>query len=51
MMNSAYKTYLLGKWKEAEELAIKGFGVSKTDVVLSIFNKIAQSEYYWTKLN
>jgi len=45
-MNRAYREYMIGKWKEAEALAVE-IGCTDNKVVISIFDKITQPFFYW----
>ena len=46
-MNRAYREYLIGKWKEAEDIG-KEIGCTDNKVIICIFDKITQPFYYWT---
>jgi len=47
-MNKSYEVYVIDKWKEAEEIARK-VGSITNHTVATIFDKLCQPYYYWSK--
>lgn len=45
-MDKAYKTYLIGKWKEAEEVA-KECGCTSNEAVITFFKMMTQPYHFW----
>jgi len=47
-MDEEYREYIKSNWTEAEEIA-RQIGSTSNNVVVSIFDKICQPYYYWSR--